>query len=351
MLREFFLRKNTGVFAWFGLVVFVGHQVFRAVLKYRINSWYGRFYNTLQQAAGEFSSAASEDVDDEWRSLQRQRVWDHLADFAGIVAPAVFIHPIAGYIRNRWVLSWRLNLIRAYLSVWDTSITPIEGASQRIHEDTQRFASGVQGCVSTILDALLTLVIFCPLLASLDPVLMAVAVLTAVGGVGVSALVGKNLVGLEVENQRAEAEVRRHLVLLEVDPCRIVDTGEASILDAFKSRLTVLRRNYRKLYANFAGLQLWLSTYDQAAVLLPYFLVAPRLFAARAEDVLTLGDLTRVTNCFSKVFDSLSVVSENWLQVNEFRSVLRRLREFEDELYPKPGVVQTVEIVANAALD
>ena len=97
----------------------------------------------------------------------------------------------------------------------------------------------------------------------------------------------------------------------------------------FVPLINALYKNYKRLYANFAGLQLWLSTYDQFAVILPYLMVAPRLFAANEADVLTLGTLTQSANAFGKVFDSLSIVSENWLQVNEFRSVLRRLREYE----------------------
>ena len=315
MLREYFLAGNARCFAWSGLFVFVGHQVFKAVLKYRLNTWYGHFYDTLQQSAGEFASGGLDDDDsDAWRAEQRAKIWAQLGNFAIIVAPGVLVHPLAGYIRNRWVLAWRLGLVHAYLTAWDTTITPIEGASQRIHEDTQRFASGVQGCVATLLDALFTLVIFCPLLASLDPSLMVMAVLAAVGGVGVSAFIGKNLVGIEVRNQQTEAELRRHLVLLEVEPARVVDTG-GSVPDAFRSRVRALKNNYLQLYRNFAGLAVWLTTYDQAAVLLPYILVAPRLFAARPEEVMTLGALTQTANAFAKVFDSLSIVSDNWLQV------------------------------------
>ena len=85
--------------------------------------------------------------------------------------------------------------------------------------------------------------------------------------------------------------------------------------DAFRSRLQTLKANYKALYCNFAGLQTWLSLYDQVAVLLPYILVAPRLFAAHAKDVLTLGALTQTANSFDRVFSSLSIVSENWLAV------------------------------------
>lgn len=314
MFHEFFSTGGRRCFAWAGLFVFVGHQVFKAVLKYRINAFFGVFYDLLQQSAGEFASGGLDDESDAWRAAQRAKIWAQLLDFAVIVAPGVVVHPIAGYIRNRWVLAWRLALVHAYLGAWDTTVSPIEGASQRIHEDTQRFASGVQGCVATILDAVFTLAIFCPLLASLDPALMVMAILAAVGGVGISAFIGKNLVGIEVNGQRFEAEVRRHLVLLEVDPARVVDTG-GSIPAAFRSRIQALKTNYKSLYCNFAGLNVWLSLYDQVAVLLPYILVAPRLFAEHASDVLTLGALTQVANAFDRVFASLSIVSENWLAV------------------------------------
>ena len=350
MLREFYCAHScrTRLFAASGLVVFVAHQGFRAYLKYAINEWYGRFYDTLQQAV-EFSSG---DADDAWRAAQRAKVWAQLLEFATIVAPAVAVHPVANYIRNRWVLAWRLALIESYVALWDTAHPPIEGASQRVHEDTQRFAAGVQGCVATVLDALLTLIVFCPLLWRLDPALMGVAVATAVAGVGVSALVGRHLVDLEVGNQKAEAALRRGLVILEVEPGSLLPDAEAQgaggaqalgpvpvpphrIDAAFVPLINALYANYRRLYANFAALMLWLSTYDQFATLLPYLMVAPRLFAANEADVLTLGTLTQSANAFGKVFDSLSIVSENWLQVNEFRSVLRRLRQYEDAIWAR----------------
>ena len=350
MIREFFCAYawRTRLFAFSGLVVFVAHQGFRAYLKYAVNEWYGRFYDTLQQGV-EFASG---EADDAWRAAQRAKVWAQLLEFAVIVAPAVAVHPVANYIRNRWVLAWRLALIEAYIALWDTAHPPIEGASQRVHEDTQRFAAGVQGCVATVLDALLTLVVFCPLLWRLDPPLMGVAVGTAVAGVGVSAVVGRHLVDLEVGNQKAEAALRRGLVILEVEPGTLLPDAEAQgaggaqalgpvpvphhCVDAtFVPLINALYANYRRLYVNFAALMLWLSTYDQFATLLPYLMVAPRLFAANEAEVLTLGTLTQTANAFGKVFDSLSVVSENWLQVNEFRSVLRRLREYEEALFAR----------------
>ena len=138
MFREFFCARSrrTRALAWVGLVAFVGHHLFKAYLKWALNEWYGRFYDTLQQAA----EYASGDADDAWRATQRARVGAQLVEFAQIVAPAVVVHPLAGYVRNRWVLAWRLCLIEAYVALWNTALPTIEGASQRVHEDTLRFA-------------------------------------------------------------------------------------------------------------------------------------------------------------------------------------------------------------------
>ncbi len=44
MLREFFWEGGVcqRLWAWFGLLVFVGHQLFKAYLAWAINGWYER---------------------------------------------------------------------------------------------------------------------------------------------------------------------------------------------------------------------------------------------------------------------------------------------------------------------
>jgi ABC-type long-subunit fatty acid transport system fused permease/ATPase subunit len=318
MFREFFCaqRRLRTAWAWLGLLIFVAHHLFNAHLARSLNDWYEKFYNAL----GEHSSG------DDDAAAGREAVYDSLLEFCAIVAPAVVVHPVAGYLRNRWVFSWRLALVNAYLAKWDASTPPIEGASQRIHEDTQRFASGLQTCCSTVLNSILTLAVFCPPLYAVDPSLMFIAVSTALGGLFVSIGVGHRLVGLEVANQKTEAELRKQLVLLEAEPVKN-DAGSAA--PTFVDVLAALNKNYQALYCNFAALSTWLSAFDQSAVVLPYLLVAPRLFAADLSNRLTLGQLVKVTNAFSKVFNALNVVSENFLALNEWRSTLRRLREFE----------------------
>ena len=330
MFRQFFLsKKRKTVFAWFGLITFLGHQLFRAWLKFALNQWYQVFYDTLQTAGAELSSGDYDGA----AALGRQKIADELWAFALIVSPAVVVHPLAGIIRNYWVLEWRLTLMKEYVAKWDPAVKPIEGAAQRVHEDTQRFASGIHSCVAIMLDSLFTLIVFCPVLYNLMPSLMAASVFFAAGGLLISVLVGRKLVGLEVQNQVVEAEVRKRLVVLEVDPQSVVREGMPTASGTFTTQFRQLRKNYRSLYLNFAALATWLSAYEQAAVLIPYMIAAPLLFADAPKDRITLGLLMQMSNAFGKVFDSVNVVADNWLSVNEWRSVLVRLREYERELY------------------
>ena len=323
MLFDFFRKGSLAhrAWAWGGLIVFLGHQLFGAYLAWAINGWMEHFYDLVQITA----EAGSGNAD--FRQDMRSRVYDTLWEFAIIVAPAVAVHPIAGLVRNLWIFTWRRTLMTSYLNRWNTTVPAIEGASQRVHEDTQRFASGLQSCVSTVIKSVFTLVVFCPVLYSLDPQLMGIAIGAAVGGLAISVVIGWPLVGLEGRNQGVEAELRTKLVLLEKDPSSVYSGGTP--FTPFIRTFRALTRNYRNLYLSFAALSTWLSLYEQAAVLLPYMLVAPRLFADRPEDVFTLGKLVKVSNAFGRVFDSLNVISERWIDITEWMSCLRRLREFE----------------------
>ncbi len=302
-----------------------------------------QFYDILQRHV-EYASgdvASGELADPEQAKVD---VVASLVEFAWLVAPAVVVHPLAGLVRNWFCFTWRRTLITSYLHRYNTQLPAIEGASQRVHEDTQRFASGIQTCVSVVLESVLTLAVFCPVLYSLDPGLMGVAVAAAAGGLGISVLAGWPLVELEVQNQVVEAELRKKLVLLETYPASIIGGGATGVpsqlgeyignspFTPFRSVVRALTRNYLRLYVSFAVLATWLALYEQVAVILPYALAAPRLFATDPARRLTLGTLVKVSNAFGRVFDSLNVISDRWLQINEWRSCLRRLCEFERDM-------------------
>jgi len=380
MLVQFFRDSGarTCLGAWLGLVVVVGYSAFAAWTSARLNSWYNEFYDLLQHQFVEAGSGAFEEGED--LGALRAEVWAQIASFGGIVLPLVFASPASRWVRSAWALAWRVALMRSYLDAWDVSSDPIEGSAQRLHEDTQRFCVALQGCLGLLLDAMFTLIVFVPILLDLsttipppldvtflrDYWLLVVAYLAAGVGLTGAMIAGKRLVELEVNNQKVEAGLRRDLVILETSPDSLFGESSghssrdgsprstASAQTAPSARRTLrggactspllffsltlkeLAQNYHALFRNFFVLNVWLTAFDQVMILFPYLVAAPLLFADDPAQRITLGTLVKLSNSFAKVFGSLNVVSDNWAAVNEWRSVVRRLREFEGQLFAKP---------------
>ena len=407
MFREFFASaKPLQTFlAWFGLVVFVAHSLFNAYIKWALNKWYERFYDLMQASAPDLST----DLES-----KRGEVVSLIWDFVGIVAPVLVVHPVAKLISSVWRFKWRVSLIESYLAHYDASLPSLEGTAQRIQEDTARFEEGIYSAFNVVLDSVLTLIVFLPLLIEqgkiakpewvddgFDAWMAYGAVQASVSGLFVSMWVGRKLVNLEVENQKVEARLRTKLVILEESPMSLVEDSvlvafppdvevvQASMsvvettettettaarvetsregrdgregrvsrdgqtecdfspsssmrvssdwvaLSCFRRVLKDLWTNYRQLFLQFTYFNTWISIFDQTMTILPYAFVAPLMFADDPSRRITLGQLVKITNAFSRVFDSLAVVSQSWASINDFRSVIRRLREFEKRVYER----------------
>ena len=322
------------------------HALLKAYIKRLLNDWMGEFYD-VGGAAAEVGSGDTAQLEE-----RANRIRELLLQFCVLCIPSVFIHPIFKLVTNRWVLSWRLSLVKSYLSRWQPASTNIENAAQRIHEDTGRFARGLQTCAVVVLDSVLTIGVFAPILVELgseiQPIdlpgswVLLLCIATALAGFVVSMALGWRLIALEVDNQKVEAELRKALVLKEeggthdfAEPTvhrdsAFVDAHITDLRQGLVHTIRDLRSNYIKLYNMFSMFSAWLGFFEQAVVVLPYTITAPLLYASHGR--ITLGLVTKTSHSFSNVFDAMNVLSDRWIDVTEFLSCTRRLREFEAQL-------------------
>lgn len=332
MLREFYFAPERAVraFAWTGLAAILAHAVLKAWIKVQFNKFYSDFYD-LGGAAAQFSTEAQ-------MAEGRKAMNALLVIFGTLCLPSVFLHPLFRLLMNRWLLTWRVCIVRSYLSRWDPSAVKLENAAQRIHEDTQRFARGLQSNVSVFVDAVLTLIAFSPVLVELgaeiqpaslpSPWLFFSCIGIASFGTVVSVALGWRLIGLEIENQRVEADLRRKLVFHE-DAEQQEPGADANGL--FGDVVKQLVKNYKLLYCRFCGFSIWLGSFEQVVAIAPYLITTQLLFTLGTSRI-SLGTVTKASNTFSNVFDSFSIISSNWLELTEFLSVVQRLREFERKI-------------------
>lgn len=305
------------------LILFTSY--FQVQVSVAINSWYGPFYDLIQAALSKSAPVTVE------------QFYSELSTFAGIALVAVVVGVLTRFFVSHYIFRWRTAMNDFYVANWPRLRT-IEGASQRVQEDTMRFATTVEGLGVNLISALLTLLAFLPVLVKLSsnvtelpligsipyPLVFA-AVIWSVFGTGVLALIGIRLPGIEFFNQRVEAAYRKELVIGEDDVAR----ADPPTLNALFGDI---RRNYFRLYLNFMYFNIGRIIYLQTDVVVPYLLLAPTIIAGR----ITLGAMNQILNAFTQVRTSFQYLVNSWSTIVELMSIYQRLRGFEAKIGGEP---------------
>lgn len=298
---------------------------FQVQLDVMINQWFGRFYDTVQLALATPGA------------VSQATFFGHLATFAGIALVFITVAVLSRFMVSHYIFRWRTAMNDYYVGHWGR-LRHIEGASQRVQEDTMRFASIMENLGVSLIDALMTLIAFLPILWGLSqhvtglPIigeipqaLVFVAILWSVFGTALLALAGIRLPGLEFRNQRVEAAYRKELVI-----------GEDHVARAQPPTLDVLfrdvRQNYFRLYFNYLYFNIARYGYLQAGVLVPYIALAPTIVAGG----ITLGVMQQIIRAFGRVESSFQYLVNSWTTIVELLSIYKRLQAFEATLRDEP---------------
>ncbi|HBR91928.1 MAG TPA: peptide transporter, partial [Acinetobacter nosocomialis] len=178
---------------WFGVQVSVA-----------INAWYVPFWDLIQKmlsdGGGDLSALYSETL-----------------VFLYIAMVAVTLAVINAFFTSHYVFRWRTAMNEYYTEHWE-KLRHIEGASQRVQEDTMRFATIMEDLGVELVKAVMILIAFLPILFQLSkhvPVLPIVgelnhslvwaAIVWAAFGTVLLMVVGIKLPGLQFNNQKVEA--------------------------------------------------------------------------------------------------------------------------------------------------
>jgi peptide/bleomycin uptake transporter len=224
-----------------------------------------------------------------------------------------------------------------YTSKWK-QVRNIEGASQRIQEDTMRFAEIMEGLGVSIVDAVMTLFAFLPVLWALSAYvselplvgqiahpLFVASLVWSVFGTGLLALVGIKLPGLEFKNQRVEAAFRKELVYGEDDEYR---AQPQTLIELFAA----VRKNYFRLYFNYMYFNVARMLYLQADNIFVYVLLIPTIAAG----AITFGILQQILTAFSQVSNSFQYLVNSWTTIVQLLSIYKRLSSFEAAIDDRP---------------
>lgn len=260
--------------------------------------------------------------------------------FAEIVSVWVIMYIMTRFFVSHYIFRWRTAMNDYYVAKWE-NVRHIEGASQRIQEDTMRFASIMEGLGVSMIDAVMTLIAFLPVLFELSkhvtelPIVGAIpaplftaAIVWSLFGTLLLALVGIKLPGLEFHNQRVEAAYRKELVYGEDHEHR---AQPATLAELFSH----VRRNYFRLYFHYLYFNLFRGVYLQADNLFTYFILVPTIVAAK----ITYGIVQQILTAFGQVSSSFQYLVNSWTTIIELLSIYKRLKGFEVSIAEREAAV------------
>ncbi|MDZ7824453.1 MAG: peptide antibiotic transporter SbmA [Ahrensia sp.] len=327
-----FIEKNR--WYWWSVVgstIIILATYYNVQISVYLNDWYGGFYDLLQKALGEPNSVTGE------------QFYGQLLTVAPILIANIAALVLLDFFVSHYVFRWRTAMNNYYMENWPR-LRHIEGAAQRVQEDTMRFARIVEGLGVSFVRSMMTLIAFLPLLLTLsqqvtelpffgkvDGSMVYVAIMSALLGTVLLAVVGIKLPGLEFNNQKVEAAYRKELVYGE-------DTSERALPPTTAELYNGVRQNYYRLYFHYLyfGVARW--TYLQGSNFIPLIALGPTILSG----AITLGVFTQINNAFNQVEESFKFFANSWTTIIDLISVQKRLRLFEaaiidDSLPPVEG--------------
>ena len=318
---RFFTKKEWLLWSWLGSIIILGSLWVQVKIDVQINEWFGVFYDMIQKALATPNA------------ITIGEYFDSLFSFITLAGIYVGLYVIISFFTAHYLFRWRTAMVEWYHSVYEQART-IEGASQRVQEDTIKFTRIMEGLGTSFIESVMVLVQFIPILFGLSmgiPIfffgewqygLITGALLWTVGGTVFLIILGwiLRLVGVEYDIQKREAAYRKILVIAEDD-----GTVRPKKIEEF---FDDVRKIHFKSYLRYLYFNIGRMAYLQANVLSAYVFLAPAIVAG----VMTLGVMQQIIRAFGRVEGSMQYLLKSWPTIIELMSVYRRLREFEAKL-------------------
>jgi peptide/bleomycin uptake transporter len=328
---KFFTEKKWQLWAWLGSFIILSSLWVQVKIDVKINEWFGLFYDMIQKALASPNAITIEEY------------WASLASFITLAGMYVALYVAISFFTAHFLFRWRTAMVEWYHSVYDKA-RKIEGASQRVQEDTIKFTRIMESLGTSFIESVMVLIQFVPILLGLSisiPIfffgewqygLITGALLWTLGGTAFLIGLGwiLRLVGVEYDLQKKEAAYRKILVVAEDDN----NVRPKTINELFDDVRSIHFLSYlRYLYFNVGRM-----AYLQANVLSAYVFLAPAIVAG----VVTLGVMQQIIRAFGRVEGSMQYLLKAWPTIIELASVYKRLREFEDLINSTESKVEKI---------
>lgn len=290
-----------------------------------LTEWYRKFYDLIQAALSEPGSVSAPEL------------MSSIGTVLPILMANITVLVVMSFFTKHYLFRWRTAMSNYYMHYWPR-LREVEGAAQRVQEDTQRFSAIVESLGERLVDSVMILIAFLPLLLELSSditelpffgqvsgSLVYLAIASALFGTVLMALVGFKLPGLQFANQKVEAAYRKELVYGEDNPARAEPATVRTLYDG-------LKKNYFRLYFHYLYFEVFRYGYLQASNFILLIMLVPTF----ATGAITFGFFQQVSSVFGRVENSFQYLANAWPTIIELLSIHKRLVAFESNIEGAP---------------
>ena len=325
----------------------IGIELSLVAIEVLINQWNARFFNAIQ--------------DHNWDAFVGELLY-----FCMLAAIFIVLAVYQLYL-NQWLqIRWRQWMTTRYLGHWldhsnhyrmqllgDAADNP----DQRIAEDIRLFIERTMYIGISVLSSIVSFASFIVILWALSAqaplhlfgadwavpgYLVWAAVIYAVVGTVLTHLIGRQLIGLNFNQQRFEADFRFNLVRTRENSEQIaLLRGEAAEQTRLMDRFGAVVGNWLAIMTRTKRLTFLTAGYSQASVVFPYIVVSPAYFAGH----IPLGVLTQTASAFNSVQRALSVFITVYREFAEWRAVIERLSGFDKSIAVGEAAAKTPPVI------
>lgn len=323
--------------AWVGralLATLIAAELAQVGLTVWFNYWNADFYDALQ----------NKDLPAFWRQL---------VIFAVIGAAFVLVSVYQLYL-NQWLqIRWRRWMTHTFLDRWladgahyrmRLNGDPADNPDQRISDDVAMFVDQTLSLGIGLLSSVTMLGSFAIILwgiSSQVPLsigghdfvvpgyLVWIAAAFALMATFGAHWIGRRLIGLKFDQQRLGADFRFGLVRLRENSEQVaLMGGETAERGLLSGRFASIVANWHAIMRRQKMLTFFTTGYNQAAVILPYAILARPFFTGQIQ----LGTLMQTAGAFGQVQSSFSFFVNAYARIAEWKAVVDRLSGFETQL-------------------
>jgi vitamin B12/bleomycin/antimicrobial peptide transport system ATP-binding/permease protein len=273
--------------------------------------------------------------------------------FGALAVSYIVVAVFALYFNQMLQIRWRRWLTEQYCRDWlkgrayyllQLEPSHVENPEQRIQDDIGIVANLTLDLVTGLLNAVVTLASFLVMLWTLSGTLrwhvagfalvipgymVWVAILYAALGSIATHFVGRKLIGINYDLQRADAEFRFRMIRIRENAESVaLYGGESDEQAQLQSSFGHIWRTWWRLMKAQRRLTFFTAGYGQAATIFPVLVAAPRFFSG----AITLGGLTQTAMAFGQVQSSLSWFVDAYPRIAQWTASVNRLTGFREEL-------------------